>query len=66
MGAIEGEAIGQIVGGQIGGRSSAPLHRGCIWPFTHWQVHPACAGLARPMKALAIIRMRFMAPPLFL
>jgi len=43
MGAIEGEAIGQTVGGQIGARSSALLHRGCIWPFTHWQMHPACA-----------------------
>jgi hypothetical protein len=38
--------IGQIVGGQIGGRSIEFSHSGCIAPLTHWQVHPASAELA--------------------
>jgi hypothetical protein len=35
IGAIEGPAIGQMRGGQIGGISIALLHSGCIWPSTH-------------------------------
>ena len=43
IGAIEGVAIGQMRGGQIGGISSELVHSGCISPSTHWQVHDASA-----------------------
>jgi len=33
--------MGQTVGGQIGGRSIAFWHNGCIRPFTHWQMQSA-------------------------
>ena len=41
MGAMDGPAMGQIVGGQIGGRSIEFWQSGCIWPLTHWQTHSA-------------------------
>jgi len=43
--AREGEAIGQIVGGQIGGRSIELSQSGCMCPLTHWQVQPAVAAV---------------------
>jgi hypothetical protein len=35
IGAIDGPAIGQMRGGQIGRMSIALLHSGCISPSTH-------------------------------
>jgi hypothetical protein len=43
IGAIEGVAIGQTRGGQIGAMSSELPHSGCISPSTHWQVQDASA-----------------------
>jgi hypothetical protein len=43
IGGIAGATIGQIWGGQIGGRSIELSHSGCMWPFTHSQVHSASA-----------------------
>ena len=51
IGAIDGAIIGHIVGGQIGGKSIELLHKGCIWPFTHWQIHSALTGLVKAAKA---------------
>lgn len=42
MGAVEGATIGQIVRGQIGGRSIELWQIGSISPSTHWQIHSAC------------------------
>lgn len=44
IGVIDGAANGHIAGGQIGGRSIALLHSGCMLPSTHWQVQDACDG----------------------
>jgi hypothetical protein len=43
IGGIDGDMMGQIVGGQIGGISKALPQSGCIWPLVHWQVHSALA-----------------------
>ena len=43
IGAIDGPAIGQMRGGQIGGMSIELLHSGCISPSTHWHVQEASA-----------------------
>lgn len=43
MGAIDGVAIGQMVGGQIGAMSNEPLHSGCMLPLTHRQRQSALA-----------------------
>ena len=43
IGAIDGAAIGQIRGGQIGGISIELLHSGCISPSTHWHLQDASA-----------------------
>lgn len=43
MGAIDGAMVGQIVGGQIGGRSIAFWQSGSICPSMHWQAHSASA-----------------------
>jgi hypothetical protein len=42
-GAIDGPAIGQMRGGQIGGISIELLHSGCISPSTHSHVQDASA-----------------------
>lgn len=44
IGAIDGPAIGQMRGGQIGGVSSELVHSGCISPSTHSHVQEASAG----------------------
>jgi hypothetical protein len=44
MGAIDGVMIGQTAGGQMGGRSIAPLQSGCICPLAHWQLQSAHAN----------------------
>ena len=43
IGAIDGPAIGQMRGGQIGGISNELLHSGCISPSTHSHVQEASA-----------------------
>jgi len=44
IGATDGAAMGQMVGGQIGRRSIELAQSGCIWPFTHWHMQLALAG----------------------
>jgi hypothetical protein len=60
-GATDGDMIGQIVLGQIGGKSLALSQCGCIWPLTHWQVQPALAGPAQDniMMPTAILEIAF-------
>jgi hypothetical protein len=53
MGVIEGAAIGQIVGGQIGGISIASSQSGCICLLTHSHVHSALALVPIIMKVKA-------------
>jgi hypothetical protein len=55
IGAIDGPAIGQMRGGQIGGISSELLHSGCISPSTHSQVQ---AASARPLISKAMPTLR--------
>jgi hypothetical protein len=43
IGAIDGDVIPQVVGGQIGGMSSAFVHNGCILLFTHRHTQAASA-----------------------
>jgi hypothetical protein len=43
IGAIDGVTIGQIAGGQIGGRSIELSQSGRMFPLTHWQMHSALA-----------------------
>jgi len=38
---MDGGSIGQILGGQIGGRSSELSHKGWLWPFMQTQIQPA-------------------------
>ncbi len=61
-GAIDGPAIGQMRGGQIGRISSALLHSGCISPSTHWQVQSASARvlISTAIPAAKPIKTRFM------
>jgi hypothetical protein len=58
-----GAVIGQIVGGQIGGRSIALSQSGCMLPFTHWQVHPAQADAALTSKMVAATSAHFISRP---
>jgi hypothetical protein len=51
--AIDGEPIGQIVRGQMGGRSIALLHIGCISPSTQRQTDAARAGIDLSNAAVA-------------
>jgi len=52
IGAIEG-ATGPHIPMQGGAISRALLQRGCIFPLTHWQVHPACTCELNAHKAKA-------------
>jgi hypothetical protein len=61
IGAIEGVAIGQVRGGQIGGMSSELPHSGCISPSTHWQVQDASARALISTAIQTAIVTRFIA-----
>jgi hypothetical protein len=50
----DGAIVGQSVDGQIGGLSSELSHKGCDWPFTHWQTQLALAGVAKSNIAMTI------------
>ena len=54
IGAIDGAVIGQIAGGQIGGRSIELLHIGCISPSTQRQTHAAWAEVTSADRATEI------------
>ncbi|MGA7997556.1 MAG: hypothetical protein WCA28_21995 [Bradyrhizobium sp.] len=53
IGAIDGDVIGQIVGGHIGGISIELWQSGCICPSTHWQTHSAFAWATDTSNAAA-------------
>jgi hypothetical protein len=57
IGAIDGPAIAQMRGGQIGGMSIELLHSGCMSPSTHWHVQEASAR-ALSSKAAPPLRHR--------
>lgn len=66
MGAIDGAMVGQIVGGQIGGRSIAFWQSGSICPSVHWQTHSASAlqiPRSRNATAASCTRMFESLPP---
>ena len=66
MGAIDGAMVGQIVGGQIGGRSIAFWQSGSICPSMHWQTHSASAlqiPSSRNATAASCTRMFESLPP---
>lgn len=44
IGSIDGGAVGQTLGGQMGGISSALLHRGTFSPFVHRHTQSALAS----------------------
>jgi hypothetical protein len=63
IGAMEGPAIGQMRGGQIGGISIELLHSGCMSPSTHWHVQDASARapISTTLQRLAPSNRRFIA-----
>ncbi|MDE1933488.1 hypothetical protein [Bradyrhizobium sp.] len=61
IGAIDGAVIGQMVAGQIGGKSIELWQSGCMCPSTHSQMHSAVALpplIARKRRAHNITQIR--------
>jgi hypothetical protein len=54
MGAIEGGAIGQILGGHMGGTSKALVHKGTFCPFVHLHSHSAFTSEVKKRLATRI------------
>jgi hypothetical protein len=53
---MDGGAIGQMVGGHIGGMSNALLHNGTFCPFMHLHSHSALASETIKMPEAKISR----------
>lgn len=53
LGEKPGLSVGQVVVGQVGRMPKFEVHRGCILPSTHWQVHSADAGASPNIRTTA-------------
>jgi len=63
IGATDGAAMGQMLGGQIGRRSIELAQSGCIWPFTHWHIRSSRKASTNAHKTPVLPRREAQAAP---